>query len=344
MDALRFAHRFFHFEQKKWEKSLQGQIPDEEFTRRLFREPLFSFRILRTGEPRTWDEAMAIHEEELEREEALGIRAIPYHSPFYPEGIRLHIPPENRPAILYLRGADLPEEKAAVAMVGTRKPSEFGREAAESFGTYLHALGIRVVSGLALGIDTIAHEQNIELGTIAVLGSGVGEVYPAENQILAEKILRRGGTLLSPFPLNQVPLPHNFPARNEIIAALSAGIIVIEGNVKSGASITGKQALAMGKTVVVLAQDFRTDYGLGAIRLHQDGAIFVGREEEAMEAIFRKWGGFAGSAASISRKASFSLADFQKATGGNLPESIALLEEGILQGRIERLGKRYRLR
>jgi DNA processing protein len=230
--------------------------------------------------------------------------------------------------------------------VGTRHPSEDGREAAHSFATYLTAIGIRIVSGLARGVDTVAHERSLDLGSLAVLGSGVGHVYPEENQWLAERLLAKGGTLLSPYPLEQVPLPQNFPARNEVIAALAAGVIVVEGSARSGAAITGRHALAMGKTVVALTQDFRTEFGRGAIRLQQDGAVLVTREEEAIEAIFHRFGGFAGSLPPSLRmpsRATFSFREFHAASGRSVPEAVALLEEGILQGRIERRGTRYRL-
>jgi predicted Rossmann fold nucleotide-binding protein DprA/Smf involved in DNA uptake len=143
-----------------------------------------------------------------------------------------------------------------------------------------------------------------------------------------------------------VPLPQNFPDRNELIAALSAGTIVVEGALRSGAVITGRQALAMGKTVIALTQDFRSEFGRGAIHLQQEGAVLVTREEEAVEAIFRRFGGFAGSGASKVRyptKASFSFREFHIASGRSVPEAVALLQEGILQGRIVRRGNRYRL-
>ncbi len=246
--------------------------------------------------------------------------------------------------LLYKRGAEIPPEAHLVGIVGTRRPSALGLEATLSLATYLDAVGIRVVSGLARGIDTIAHENSLALGTVAVLGAGVGRVYPEDNQGLAENILRQGGILLSPFPLDQVPLPQNFPDRNELIAALAAGVVVVEGAEKSGAAITGRQALAMGKTVIALAQDFRTEFGRGAIRLQQDGAIFAAREEEAVEAIFRRFGGFHGPLPLATSRRSFSLSEFRKSAQCSLPEALVLLEEGILTGRIERRGQRYRLR
>lgn len=345
MDTLRFAHHFFHFESRAWQKLLEKHPSPAELPRRLFAERLLPRRALRVPEPRTFAEAQRMHEELVAREAELGIRALPETHPDFPEALR-QIPPERRPALVYLRGSPIPAESHLVAIVGTRHPSEAGRDAALSFATYLSAVGIRVVSGLARGIDTIAHERSLALGTIAVLGSGVGQVYPEENQRLAENILARGGSLLSPFPLDQVPLPQNFPDRNELIASLAAGVIVVEGAERSGAVITGRQALAMGKAVVALTQDFRSEFGRGAIRLSQDGAVLVTREEEAIEAIFRRFGGFAGSLPPPERlpaRATFSFREFHAASGRSVPEALALLEEGILQGRIERRGARYRL-
>lgn len=282
----------------------------------------------------------------LAEEDALGIRAVSLRDASYPEALARHIPPERLPALLYLRGPDLPEESRMVGIVGTRSPSAAGKEAAHSFSAYLGALGIKVASGLARGIDTIAHEEAISLGTVAVLGADVGRVYPEENQELAERIVGAGGTLVSPFPLGQVPLPQNFPERNELIAALAAGVIVVEGAERSGAAITGRQALAMGKGVVALTQDFRSNYGRGAIRLQQDGATLATCEEEAVEAVFRRLGGFGGplpSPAKARAGRSFTFAEFQKASGLGVGEALAALEEGILQGRISRWGSKFRL-
>jgi len=347
MEILRFAHRFFHFEYAAWQKACGDNPTTWAFARKLFQENRLPRRQLRRGMTGSFEEAIKIHEYYKEIEAGFGIRVIAEHSNDYPSAIRQYVPPERRPMLLYVRGEELPPESHLVGIVGTRNPSQTGLESANSFSTYLSAIGIRVISGLARGIDTVAHEQSIDLGTIAVLGSEIGNVYPEQNQRLAEKILVNSGTLLSPFPLEQVPLPQNFPDRNELIAALSSGIIVIEGAEKSGAAITGKQALAMGKTVVTLTQDFRSSFGRGAIRLQQDGAVLVAKEEEAVEAIFRRFGGFAGPLPSLAsmlpQKRNFTFQAFQKAAKLPVPEALALLEEGILQGKIERSGSCYRL-
>jgi DNA protecting protein DprA len=352
MEILRFAHRFFHFESAAWRKacersnSFEKKGPDWHFARRLFRENLLPRRQLRRGVAQSFEEAVSLHERYCAQESSFGIRVLSESCPSYPEAIRQYVPPERRPPLLYVRGPDLPAEPELVGIVGTRSPSHAGMEAAACFSAYLSALGIRVVSGLARGIDTLAHQQSLETRAVAVLGSEVGNVYPEQNQELAESILAKGGTLLSPFPLDQVPLPQNFPDRNELIAALASGIIVVEGAEKSGAAITGRQALAMGKTVVVLTQDFRTSFGRGAIRLQQDGAVLAAREEEAVEAIFRRFGGFVGKLPpkwKVPKKRSFTFQEFQKAVKLNVPEAVTMLEEGILQGRIEKWGEKYRL-
>jgi len=297
-------------------------------------------------------EARELHLILTERELRHGVKYLCEGEEGYPPSVLSHIPPERRPAVLYLRGAGLPSEAEMLGVVGTRAPSGDGTEAARSFAAFFTLLRIHIVSGLARGIDTIAHRENKEAGTIAVLGSAVNEIYPTENNALAEEILSHGGTLLSSFPLGQVPLPANFPQRNEIIAALSTGVLVVEGAEKSGAAITGKHALAMGKTVAVLAADFRTPFGRGAVRLAQAGADFVLDEEEALQALYARLGGFLtgdlpmpGSGASRRRTASFSLDEFCRQSGFDVPRALSLLQEEILKGTVVRKGPdRYQRR
>lgn len=345
METIRFAHQFFHFSEAQRLDSWGNSAPSWEEVEQLFTAEKFPRRSLAFGEIRGFSAARELFQTIEKEEMELGVRAV------MPEAIPAiieNIPPERRCPILYIRGTDLPEEKNAVAIVGTRSPSACGIESAHNFASFFSGLGIHVVSGLAKGVDSIAHAENLAVGTIAVLGSAVGAVYPKENQLLAEALVAKGGTLLSPFPLYQVPLPQNFPERNEIIAALACGTVVIEGAEQSGAAITGKQALAMSKTVVTLSQDFRTSFGRGALRLQQAGAVFVANEEEALQAIYARVGGFSrGDVLECTfggRRRLFRFSDFQKAVGKSFGESAALLEEGILRGRIERVdSNRYRL-
>ena len=347
MNSLLLCHRFFQFSLTRWNRQWGGRAPTDGELNALFREEVFPRRCLRVEFPRGLDEARALQEIFRERDEKFGVRELTEEMPEYPPALREYMPPERRPGVLYLRGRELPAEADCVAVVGTRCPSPEGAEGARSFSAYFSLLGIRVVSGLAKGVDTLAHGENLSTGTVAVLGSSVTEIYPSENTTLAEDILLGGGSLLSPYPSGQVPLPANFPQRNEIIAALSAGTLVVEGAEKSGAAITGKQALSMGKEVVVLASDFRTAFGRGAIRLQQAGATMVANEEEAVQALYARLGGLTTSVPELKRKnrRSFSLREFCDSSGMDLPQAIAALQEEMLKGNVLRVGAdRYKVR
>lgn len=343
MDTLRLAHQFFIFSLKDQQRLWPARSPSWEEISLLFAGGILPRRSLALGEVGSTSAARELMGSIIREEYELGIRALPAQD--FPESLLRYIPPDRLPAFLYLRGADLPSEASCVGVVGTRRPSLGGADAAANFAAFFSSLHLRVVSGLARGIDTIAHRENIAVGTVAVLGSGVGIVYPKENQDLAEDLIAQAGTLVSPFPLYQVPLPQNFPARNELIAALACGTVVIEGAEQSGAAVTGKHALAMGKTVVTLTQDFRTDFGRGAIRLQQAGAVLVANEEEALQALYAPLGGFArGDKLEKFHRAIFRFADFHQSIGNSHHEAVVLLEEAILRGRIERVGvDRYRL-
>jgi DNA processing protein len=343
------AHRYFHFSLSRWEAAFREGPPTDSELEKLFREDIFPRRCLKWEFPRTLEEAREMHLLLLEKELREGVSYLCEGGADYPPAILSHVPPERRPAVIYQRGAPLPSEAEMLAVVGTRSPSGDGIEAARSFASFFTLLRIHVVSGLAKGIDTLAHRENLSAGTIAVLGSAVGDIYPLENQTLSEEILARGGTLLSPFPTGQVPLPANFPQRNELIAALATGTLVVEGAEKSGAAITGKLALAMGKSVAVLSADFRTAFGRGAVRLAQAGAEFVLDEEEALQTLYARLGGFLTGELPMPetarRKKSFSLNEFCRRSGFDLPAALSLLQEEILKGRIVRTGPdRYQRR
>jgi DNA protecting protein DprA len=345
MDTLLFAHQFFHFNQKTRQSLWGDSAPKENELGRLFRDNLLPRRALKAGKALTYREALAEFLKIESWGSRIGLRVLRHKE--FPQALTTHIPPDRLPPLLYLRGKDLPREEECVAVVGTRYPSELGVEACANFSAFFGVQGLKIVSGLAKGVDAIAHQQNLRLGTIAVLGSGVDDIYPAENGPLAGEILAKGGSLLSPFPLSQVPLPCNFPQRNEWIAALAAGTVVIEGNETSGAAVTGRQALAMGKCVVALAQDFRTGFGRGAISLQQAGAIMVCSEAEALQSIFARFGGFSQSP--LTEKSpkgrSFTFREFLDASNKDTGAALALLEEGVASGRIEKTAPdRYRIR
>jgi len=154
------------------------------------------------------------------------------------------------PKNLYFKGDRSAFKLPAVAIVGTRTPSKYGRETAYKFSFELAKKGLLIVSGLARGIDTVVHEAALDAKgkTVAVLGNGIDIIYPPENRKLSEKIIKSGG-LLSEYDFNSKPLPKNFLARNRIIAGLSVGIVVIEGRRRSGTLSTARWAADYGREV-----------------------------------------------------------------------------------------------
>ncbi|MBP7670991.1 DNA-processing protein DprA [Candidatus Gracilibacteria bacterium] len=163
----------------------------------------------------------------------------------------------------------------AIAIVGTRHCSEYGEYVTQSLIKDLAALNIAIVSGLARGIDSIAHRTALEYGlkTIAVLGSGLNNIYPPENKNLAAEIAKKG-LILSEYPADTTALPRNFPARNRIVSGLSIITVVIEAPSKSGALITANCALEQGREVFVVPGDIDRENSLGCIELLQKGGAY----------------------------------------------------------------------
>ncbi|WP_239500204.1 DNA-processing protein DprA [Desulfurobacterium thermolithotrophum] len=189
---------------------------------------------------------LKLAEKELRKAKKLGIKIVPLCSKSYPSLLKeIHQPP----IVLYVRGTlpDIP----FIAVVGSRKTSNYGRRIAYSLGKFLSENDVSVVSGLAYGIDSYAHKGAIDGKgkTIAVLGSGVDSIYPRGNFSLAERIIDTGGALISEFPLGTKPSKENFPRRNRIISGISHATIVVEAGEKSGALITADFALEQGRTV-----------------------------------------------------------------------------------------------
>lgn len=182
------------------------------------------------------------------------------------------------PQIIYYQG-ELASEELCLAVVGTRKFSPYGKRVVEKIVPELAQNNLTIVSGLALGIDALAHEATISAGgrTIAVLGSGLYQVniYPSANRYLAAKILKSGGTIISEFPPNMPPLKFNFPQRNRIISGLSLGTLVIEAGEKSGALITASFALEQNREVFAIPGNIFSSVSVGANKLIKQGAKVV---------------------------------------------------------------------
>lgn len=175
--------------------------------------------------------------------------------------------------MLYVRGELEADDEWAVAMVGTRRVTAYGRQVADEIATALARSGVTVISGLARGVDSVAHQAalNADGRTLAVLGNGVDLIYPYEHRRLAEKILQ-SGALISDYPLGTPPEASNFPPRNRIISGLSMAVVVVEAGDKSGALITANFAAEQGRDVFAVPGNINAPQSTGTNRLIQEGA------------------------------------------------------------------------
>ncbi len=213
---------------------------------------------------------------------AKGMRILGWGLPGYPTRL---VPLPEAPPVLFARGnPEILEEKAVVALVGTRTPTPYGREAAEKLASGLAERGVVVVSGLARGVDSHAHQGVLQAGgrTAAVLAGGLDRVYPPERVSMAEEITRRG-LLLSEMPPGQVPRPGLFPRRNRILSGISDLVVVVEAARKSGALITAQWALDQGKDVAAVPGPIFSPVSKGPFLLLRDGAPPVDSAEAILE-------------------------------------------------------------
>lgn len=201
---------------------------------------------------------------------AKGIRVLIREDEDYPARLREIDQP---PPVIYIRGDFQDSDFWSVAMVGTRRVTAYGRQVAEDFSTHLARNGITIVSGLARGVDAIAHQAAVDAGgrTLAVLGSGVDRIYPPEHARLAEQIIRQGALISDYFP-GTAPDSQNFPPRNRIISGLSLGVIIIEAGETSGALITASFAAQQGRDVLAVPGNIIAPQSKGTNRLIQQGA------------------------------------------------------------------------
>ena len=202
--------------------------------------------------------------------ERRGLDCVTWDDEAYPQNLRNV---SGAPPVLYVDGTLVARDQWAVAIVGTRRASVYGREVAHRLATELARNEVTVVSGLALGIDTTAHQAAIDAGgrTIAVLGCGLDQVYPAQNRNLAAAI-RQQGALVSDYPLGTRPEPRNFPPRNRIISGLSTCVVIVEAGTRSGALITAEFAADQGRDVFAVPGSILHPGSVGCNRLIQDGA------------------------------------------------------------------------
>jgi DNA processing protein len=205
------------------------------------------------------------------RIEAQGIKILTWKDEIYPQRLKEI---EQPPPVLYVRGDYLLDDLFAVAIVGTRRVTSYGRQITEELASYLAANGITVVSGLARGVDAIAHQTALKAGgrTIGVLGSGVDKIYPPEHRQLAEKMMEHGA-IISDYAPGTPPDASNFPPRNRIISGLSLAVVVIEAGETSGALITAEFAAEQGREVFAVPGSILAPQSKGTNKLIQNGAL-----------------------------------------------------------------------
>lgn len=194
---------------------------------------------------------------------------------------------KNPPIVLYVRGSLNFDDSnhRTIAIVGTRRITEYGREVTESFTQELVGAGFIIVSGLAMGVDAVAHKTTLDNGgkTVAVLGCGVDYCSPRENQNLYDQILKKGGCIISEFPLGHGPTKGTFPSRNRIIAGLSVGVLVTEGAEDSGSLITADYAFKNNRNVFAVPGPITSQLSKGPYSLIKKGAKLVTSGEDIIK-------------------------------------------------------------
>lgn len=217
---------------------------------------------------------------ELERMLKMGYAVLTMEDEDYPERLREIYDP---PCVLYCAGRKEVLKEAAVAIVGARKPTPYGRAVAEKLAADLAGCGLIVVSGMAAGIDSIAHWGALGSGrTIAVLGSGLDNIYPRENRKLFEKIIENGA-VVSEFPPDSPPLAFHFPLRNRVISGLSVALVVVEANRRSGSLISARFALEQNREVMAVPGNVTSELSQGTNWLIKSGAKLVEIWEDVAE-------------------------------------------------------------
>jgi DNA processing protein len=214
--------------------------------------------------------------------QAAGLSLLAWDSPAYPRYLR-EVP--NPPPLLYVWGELLETDRWAVAVVGTRRLTSYGRQVARDLVTGLVRSGVTIVSGLARGVDAVAHKIALEMGgrTVAVLGSGLDCIYPPEHRALARQMAAGQGAVISEYGLGVQPEAKNFPPRNRLISGLSLGVIVVEAAERSGALITANFALEQNREVFAVPGNITSPASQGANRLIQQGAKLVTTVEDVLE-------------------------------------------------------------
>jgi DNA processing protein len=219
----------------------------------------------------------------LERLQALGVAVVTPAMTAYPDLLRQV---DAAPFVLYVRGSVEALHKPAVAVVGTRKPTQYGRDIGTELAGKIARGGLAVVSGLAMGVDAAAHRSALKAGgtTVAVLGCGIDVVYPLPNRELRAEIERKGA-VVSELPLGTRPEPGNFPARNRIVSGLARSVVVVEAGVGSGALITARCAAEQGRDVICIPGRIDRPESAGCLQLIAQGAMVAVSVADVLEKV-----------------------------------------------------------
>jgi len=220
-------------------------------------------------------------EKEVDALRKIGAKLVNWKEPDYPQALLQVYDP---PVMLYVRGDAQILNSPSLSIVGTRRPTVYGSQMAERMGRELAARGLTIVSGLARGIDAIAHQGATAVGgrAIGVLGTGIDVCYPKENKKLYEKVLERGA-IVSEFPTGSHPAPENFPVRNRIIAGMPLGVIIVEGKQYSGSLITARLAMEFGREVFGVPGNVTQEVSFAPNLLIKQGAKLVTNAEDVIE-------------------------------------------------------------
>lgn len=262
-------------------------------------------------------------DKEIQRARAAGIKMIPFSDAAYPGSLRAIADP---PPLLYVKGELRDNDSKAIAIVGSRSASDYGRRIARDLARGLASFGFTVVSGMARGIDGMAHESALQAGgrTLAVLGSGVDRAYPPEHEMLYRRI-SDSGAVISELPMGARPIAFNFPARNRLISGLSLGVVVVEATEKSGSLITASLAAEQGREVFAVPGEAGASRSRGSHRLIRQGAKLVETVEDIIEEIAPQLSRRNGDAAPASARS------LPENSGPAARQIFALLKETSLQ-------------
>lgn len=262
-------------------------------------------------------------DKEIQRARAAGIKMIPFSDAAYPASLRAIADP---PPLLYVKGELHDNDSRAIAIVGSRSASDYGRRIARDLARGLASFGFTVVSGMARGIDGMAHESALQAGgrTLAVLGSGVDRAYPPEHEMLYRRI-SENGAVISELPMGARPVAFNFPARNRLISGLSLGVVVVEATEKSGSLITASLAAEQGREVFAVPGEAGASRSRGSHRLIRQGAKLVETVEDIIEEIAPQLSRRNGDAAPASARS------LPENSGPAARQIFALLKETSLQ-------------